>query len=193
MVLEYPIELPIQVDEFILMALSANNNHMKMERSREGNLIVMSPSGSRVSKFQFKIVSVLDSWNEEENLGLGFDSQAGFRLPDGSVMSPDVSWLSYPKWKALTEEQQNSFAPVCPEFVIEVMSPGDSVEQQKQKMQRWLENGCELGWLIQPMEKKVWVFRKNQKEEDYLEGFTQQLSGQTVLPGFVLDLSKLEY
>jgi Uma2 family endonuclease len=189
----YPITVPIHVDDALLLALSASNNHLKMERDKEGNLIVMSPTGSRVSEFQGELFFQLVLWNKKNKYGFCFESQAGFRLPDGSVMSPDVSWMSKQKWESLTEEQQNGFAPACPEFIIEVISPGDTLAQQQEKMNLWLENGCKLAWLIQPAEKKVWVYRKDIKEIELNEGFSQKLSGENVLDGFELDLSELEY
>lgn len=190
---EFPITVPIHVDDALLMALSASNNHLKMERNRKGELIVMSPSGTRVSKYQFRIASILDEWNQKNGLGIGFESQAGFHLPDGSVMSPDISWIKLERWNSLSEEEQNGFAPLCPDFVIEVVSPSDSIKQQQEKMLLWMQNGCRLGWLIQPAEKNVWVYREGQKEAEHLQGLSQQLSGEQVLPDFILDLSSLKF
>ncbi len=193
MAYEYPITVPIHVDDALLMALGASNNHLKMERNREGELIVMSPSGTRVSEFQGALFFEMMLWNKKRGNGICFESQAGFRLPDGSVMSPDVSWLRLERWNSLSDEQQNGFAPLCPDFVIEVVSPSDSIKQQQEKMLLWMENGCRLAWLIQPAEKNVWIFREGKQESEHLQGLTQQLSGEQVLPEFVLDLGQLSF
>lgn len=185
-----PIETPFQVDDRLLMALSAANPGLKMERNREGKLVVMSPSGSRVSEIQTIISGLLFAWNRSKKLGNCFGEQAGFRLRDKSIMSPDCAWISRSKWLALSPEQQRTFAPVCPDFVVEVVSPSDSLEQQHEKMQLWLDNGIRLGWLIEPDAEKAWIFKPERAPVE-VTGFGNSLSGEEVLPGFELDLAEL--
>ncbi len=186
----FPSEIPVQVDDHLLMALSSANPGLKMERTREGNLIVMSPRGSRASEIQTIISGFLFIWNRKSKLGHSFGEQAGFRLPDASVLSPDISWISNEKWQALTKEQQKTFAPVCPDFIVEIVSPSDSLEQQHDKMQLWLLNGARLGWLIEPDSEKAWIYKPG-RDVIEITGFESSLSGEDVLPGFVLELVEL--
>jgi Uma2 family endonuclease len=131
-------------------------------------------------------------WVEKnEKLGYGFDSATGFRLADKSMRSPDVSWVKKEKWDALKLEEQEKFAPVCPDFVIELQSKSDSLNELKSKMEKWIKNGCELGWLIDPIQQKSFIY---QSMSDTIEvnGFDKKLGGDTLLPGFELDLTRLK-
>lgn len=185
-----PFEIPVRVDDALLMALSTANPGLKMERNTKGNLVVMSPSGSRVSEIQFEIARQVGNWNKKTKLGHAFDAQGGFRLPDGSILSPDCAWVSSEQWRRLTTDEQRTFAPVCPDFVVEVISPSDSLEQQREKMEHWIHYGVRLGWLIDPDREHVVVYRP-EKAPLSLFGFDRFLNGETVLPGFELDLREL--
>ena len=120
-----------------------------------------------------------------------FDSSTGFTLPDRSVFSPDASWISLGNWNALTEEDKNKFAPICPEFIIEVRSKFDSVQDLKNKMVKWIANGATLAWLIDPIEEITYIFRSDGSMETVL-GLDNKLTGEDPVKGFELDLSRLK-
>lgn len=123
--------------------------------------------------------------------GLAFDSSAGFSLPDRSVLSPDASGVSNEKWNKLSDEDKDKFAPVCPEFVIEVRSKTDYVEDLKEKMKVWLKNGCVLGWLVDPRGKSAFIFRPGKPNEE-IKGFDAVIRGEGPVSGFELDLSLIK-
>jgi Uma2 family endonuclease len=130
-----------------------------------------------------------DAWVRADGTGKGFDSSAGFTLPTGAKRSPDCSWIRLLRWEALTPAQRRRFAPICPDFVVELRSPSDSLDVLKGKMEEYLENGALLGWLIDPAKRKVRVYRPGQPAvclED-----PARIAGDPVLPGFVLDLAEV--
>jgi Uma2 family endonuclease len=181
----------LSIDDALLMKLSSLNKHLKIERDAEGSLLIMSPSETKTSFFQSEITAELRNWNKVTGRGLVADSQAGFRLPDTSVRSPDAAWVSKERWDALTAEQKEGFAPLCPEFVVEVLSPSDSLPEHFRKMDLWMKQGAQLGLLVDPSKKTYWVYRKD-SEFQQME-FSVPFSGEPVLQGFVLDLSAIEY
>jgi Uma2 family endonuclease len=127
---------------------------------------------------------------KNSHLGYGFDSATGFRLLDKSMRSPDVSFVKKEKWEKLTLDEQEKFAPVCPDFIIELRSKFDSLSQLKNKMEKWINNGCQLGWLIDPSEKKSYIYKPKSNAEEII-GFDKKLNGGDLLPGFELDLKRL--
>jgi Uma2 family endonuclease len=179
------------LDDALLMKLSSLNKHVKMERDAEGNLLIMSPSGTKTSFFQSEITAELRNWNKKYKAGRVSDSQAGFTLQDSSVRSPDAAWVSKERWNALTIEQQEGFAPLCPEFVVEVLSPSDSLPEHFRKMEMWMNQGALLGLLIDPAKKTYCVYRPD--AESLQIDFSVPFSGDPVLPGFVLELGGIEY
>ena len=138
-----------------------------------------------------EVARQLANWSADQKLGLAFDSSAGFTLPDHSVLSPDASWISKEKWNQLTEEDKNRFAPICPEFVIEVRSKSDSLDDLKKKMKTWISNGAELAWLIDPIEKNTYIY-SSAEQERLVKGFDQKIQAAGKMNGFVLDLSLLK-
>ncbi len=189
-VLKIPEMYPMTDDE--LFAFCAANKELRIERDEEGQLIIMSPAGSFSSNLNFKLNIQFGNWVEDNPaLGVGFDSSGGFTLPDRSMRSPDIAWIKKAKWEALTLDEQKKFAPVCPDFVIELRSESDSLVQLKSKMIKWIANGCQLAWLIDPTEKKSYIYKANQSVTEII-GFDKKLSGENLLPGFELDLKKLE-
>jgi Uma2 family endonuclease len=166
------------------------NAEVNIERNAQREIIIMSPTGSRTGAISLKISTQLEIWNEQSGSGIVFDSTTGFTLPDGSVLSPDASWLSAAKWQALSDEDKRRFAPVCPEFVVELKSDSDRLTDLQQKMESWLTNGALLGWLIVVEEEKVYIYQKESGMEEH-QGFDSDLSADPVLPGFSLKLSKL--
>ena len=190
MILKIPEEYPMTDDE--LFAFCAANKELRIERDENGQLIIISPAGGITGNLNFKLTGIFSQWVEKNpELGYGFDSATGFRLKDKSMRSPDVSWVKKEKWEALQIEDQEKFAPVCPDFIIELRSKSDSLQQLKAKMEKWISNGCELGWLIDPRGEKTDIYVRNKPVQELL-GFDKKLSGGTLLPGFELDLTKLQ-
>lgn len=183
------LELEIDLTDEQFWNLCQKNDDLRFERTATGELIIMSPTGGNTSKRNLKIGTQLDIWNSKNNLGEAFDSNGCFRLPNGSERAPDASWVSREKWDALTPEEQEKFPPLCPDFVVELMSPSDSLEKTREKMKEYMENGAQLGWLINRKKRQVEVYRPS-KEVEILEN-PQTVSGENVLPGFVLDLGPI--
>lgn len=165
------------------------NSHLRIERNATGKLIIMSPAGSETGNRNFKLIQQLANWTDRNGRGIGFDSSAGFILPNGATRSPDASWIELSKWNSLSAEQKTKFAPICPDFVVELKSPSDRLEVLQDKMQEYLDNGASLGWLIDRPNRKVYIYTPNH-EVNCLED-PQTVSGDPVLPAFVLDLSQI--
>lgn len=166
-----------------------NNPELRFERAATGELIIMPPTGSGTGKRNFSLLGQLWSWAEKDGAGVGFDSSTGFKLPNGADRSPDAAWMQIDRWNALTTEQQEGFAPIAPDFVIELRSRTDDLATLQAKMREYLENGVRLGWLIDPQTRKVEIYRSQQPAEILESPAT--LSGEGVLPGFVLELKQI--
>jgi len=158
-----PPHLKVSEEQFELLAIA--NRDLRLERKYDGELIIMPPTGSETGNKNGRIFGQLFIWNDLENLGLVFASSTGFRLPNGAIKSPDASWVSKSKWDSLTPEQKQKFAPICPEFVIELRSPGDRLNTVREKMSEYINQGSLLGWLIDPIEKKVEIYRQGKDKE----------------------------
>jgi Uma2 family endonuclease len=169
--------------------LCEENPDLKLERNANGELIVMPPTGGETGKRNLTAGAQLWTWNEQTELGEAFDSSTGFTLPNKADRSPDASWVEKSRWSALTPEQREKFIPLCPDFVIELVSPSDSLKKTQEKMQEYMENGCRLGWLINRKKLEVEIYRPVQDVEVLQSPLT--LSGENVLPGFVLNLQKI--
>jgi Uma2 family endonuclease len=169
--------------------LCAEHPDLKLERNANGELIVMAPTGGETGKRNVKLSTQLDLWNEQTELGEVFDSSTGFTLPNGADRSPDASWVEKYRWEALTPEQKEKFIPLCPDFVIELVSPSDSLKKVQEKMQEYIENGCSLGWLINRKKREVEIYRPGRNVE-VLQS-PQTLAGEDILPGFVMNLQKI--
>ncbi len=181
------LELKITDEQFL--TLCQKHRDLKFERTKKGELIIMSPTGGITGDYNADLTYQLRSWTIQTKLGKSFDSSTGFKLPNGANRSPDASWVSLERWNTLTLEQQEKFLPFCPDFVVELRSPSDVLSILQAKMKEYLENGARLGWLIDPKRKIVEISRPQQKVE-ILRSPTV-LSGENVLPGFVLDLSEI--
>ena len=164
------------------------NDDLRIERTASGEVIIMPPAFSDTGNRNFKIAVQLGNWAELDGTGEPFDSSAGFTLPNGATRSPDASWIKLERWNALTEEQEASFAPICPDFVIELRSKSDTLSGLQDKMQEYIANGPSLGWLIDRKNRKVYIYRPNQ-EPEILDN-PETVSG-AVLPGFVLRMAKI--
>lgn len=183
------LELKIDLTDEQFWKLCQNNRDYRFERTASGELIIMPPTGSETGNHNFDIAVELGIWNKQTNLGKGFDSSSGFTLPNGANRSPDASWIRRDRWDALTAEEQQGFAPICPDFVIELRSKSDSLKELQEKMQEYMENGARLGWLIDRKNQRVEIYRQGQDVEILENPAT--LSGEDVLPGFVLDLKQI--
>lgn len=167
---------------------SKKNSPYQFEKDAEGNFIVMEPTSSYGGWFNSTINLELGLWNRKMKLGYVFDSSTGFKLPNGAIRSPDASFVMKDRWEALTEKQKNSYAPLCPDFVVELISPSDDLEELKEKMQEYMSNGCRLGWLIDIKNERVFIY-KSAFTCRMIAGFDKKVSGDDVLSGFELDLS----
>ncbi len=165
------------------------NRELRIERNEYGELIIMPPAGSETGDRDSEINMQLRIWAKRDGTGKAFGSSAGFTLPNGAVRSPDAAWLRMSKWNALTAKQRKKFAPVCPDFVIELRSPTDGLATLKEKMLGYRANGVEMGLLVDSEERRVYVYRRNRKTR-ILEN-PETVSCDPVLPGFVLDLREI--
>ncbi|MEH2132279.1 MAG: Uma2 family endonuclease [Nostoc sp.] len=172
-------------DEQFFQLCQANRD-LRFERTATGELIIMPPTGGETGNRNAGLTAQLWIWNEQNKLGIVFDSSTGFKLPNGADRSPDASWLRLERWNALTQEQQTKFIPLCPDFVIELLSPSDSLKVAQEKMREYIDNGVHLGWLINRKSRQVEIYRPG-KEVEVLES-PVTLSGEDVLNGFVLNL-----
>lgn len=185
--LQIPKSLKFTDDEF-LKIVDANKD-LRLELSIEGELIVMSPTGGETGDRNLELGGQVWFWNRKSGLGKAFDSSTGFKLPNGAIRSPDVSWIKIARWNLLTSEQRKKFLPLCPDFVIELVSESDNLAETEAKMQEYIQNGLGLGWLINPKTKQVEIYRQNQ-EVEILQS-PENLSGENILPGFILDLQPI--
>jgi Uma2 family endonuclease len=187
----FPSRLKLKIDltdeQFFQMC--QKNRDYRFERTLSGELLIMPPTGSDTGNRNFDMVVELGIWNKQTKLGKGFDSSTGFTLPNGAERSPDASWVKIERWNALTPEQQQKFAPICPDFVIELRSRTDSLKDLQEKMQEYIENGAQLGWLIDRKNKRVEIYRPG-KDVEILDN-PASLSGENILPGFVLNLQPI--
>jgi len=165
------------------------NRDLRLERTAEGDIIVMAPTGGETGYRNADITAQLVTWTKRDGTGAAFDSSTGFKLPNGADRSPDGSWVRKSRLAALTHEQKLKFLPLCPDFVIELLSPTDALAVTQAKMTEYIENGAQLGWLIDPEMRQVHVYRPRQLAvivENVIE-----IAADPELPGFVLDLREI--
>jgi Uma2 family endonuclease len=165
------------------------NPELMIERAATGELVIMPPTGGESGKEEADLIIDLGLWNRQTNLGIVFSSSTGFKLPNGANRSPDAAWVSKERWDALTPQQRRKFPPIAPDFVIELRSSTDSIEELRSKMQEYIENGVRLGWLIDPQTQTVEIYRQN-GDRAILQSPTD-LQGEDILPNFILDLSRI--
>ena len=166
--------------------LCSANPDLRLERTADGGLVVMSPAGANTGGRNLRITQRLGNWVDGSGLGIAFDSNAGFTLPNGAIRAPDASWVTQERWDALPPADQERFSPICPDFVVELRSRSDRLTDVRAKMEEYREQGARLGWLIDPVRKRVTVYRPGRPVEVLEDPKT--ISGEDVLPGFVLDL-----
>jgi len=162
---------------------------LRLELTSTGELIVMPPTGSETGRLNFNLTSQLAAWFSQLGAGVCFNSNAGFTLPNGAIRSPDVAWIKSERWDSLTEQQKKKFAPICPDFAVELRSASNTLTELNLKMFEYLGNGALLGWLIDPFKRQVYVYRPD--EEVVVLNNPETVSGDPLLPGFKLDLTEV--
>jgi Uma2 family endonuclease len=190
LLLGFPKTLKLHVTQEQFATLAASNRELQLERTAQGELIVNPPTGWETGERNRSIIGQLDRWYDENgNLGKAFDCSTGFILPNGATRSPDACWISQERWDALTDEQKGTFANICPDFIVELRSQSDTLQSLQEKMQEYMDNGAKLGWLIDPKNRIVEVYRVG-LEVERLSNPTE-LSGEEILLGFILNLSRV--
>jgi len=169
--------------------LSSDNPDLRLELSARGELIIMPPTYSETGWRGARITQRLANWTEKDGTGLCFDSSTGFRLPNGAKRSPDASWISRSRWESLSDDERQKMARICPDFVVELRSATDTVVELQDKMTEYLQNGARLGWLLDPLEGHVYIYRPGRKAERIDDA--RFLGGEDVLPGFLLDFQEI--
>ena len=180
----------LELTENEFFNLCKDNDWLRFERTAEKQILIMTPSGLETSKRNSEIAGQLWQWNKTKMLGYVFDSNSGFTLPNGAVRAPDASWILKERYDILDEEEKEKFAHICPDFVVELMSKSDNLKTLMLKMEEWIQNGCKLGWLINPKNQEVFIY-KSDGSVTAIKGFDQIVSGEEVLPGFELELYSL--
>jgi len=191
-ILPGPIKLNIKslkLTEEQFEFLCRDNRDLRIELTAQGELVIMSPTGMKTGWRNAKLTQSICYWSEKDGTGVCCDSSTLFTLPNGAKRSPDVSWIRRERVDALTEKQQEGFAPICPDFVLELRLPSDTVAEVQRKMDEYMSNGAELGWMIDPYSKHVYIYRPRQPIE-CLEN-PETVSGDPLLPGFVLNVREI--
>lgn len=165
------------------------NPDARIERESNGEIVLMAPAYTETGGMNMNLSALVWVWSKQDGTGRAFESSTGFTLPNRALRSPDASWISYERWNALSDEERAGFAKICPDFVVELRSTSDSLSKVRAKMDEYIENGALLGWLIDPIDRKVYVYRPG-KEVGVLEN-PDEVSGELVLKGFVLKLGEV--
>jgi Uma2 family endonuclease len=190
--LTWPVKINVQrthLTEEQFELLCQENPELRLELSAQGELIIMPPAGSESGWRSGETFLSLGTWAKQDGTGLSFDSSTGFTLPNGAIRSPDASWIRRERWTALTKAQREKFAPICPDFVVEVRSQADKLPDLLEKMQEYIDNGARLGWLIDPLEQRVYIYRPGRLVE--MQDNPSSVSGDPELLGFVLQVHEL--
>lgn len=169
--------------------LCSDNPELRLELTANGELIIMSPAGSKTGWREAKLVQRLANWTERDASGLCFGPSAGFTLPNGAKRSPDAAWMPRGRWDRLNREQQEAFAPICPDFVVELRSPSDSIQALHKKMSEYIQNGATLAWLLDPVDERVYIYRSGGNVEAL--NHPETLTGEDVLPGFQFNFREI--
>ena len=180
------LDTVIDLNDEQFFQLCRKNSDLRFERNAQGDITIMAPEGGETGMYSADITTDLVIWNRKTKLGFTFGSSTGFKLPNGCDRSPDASWIAKERWEILTPQQRAKFAPICPDFVIELMSPSDNLKVTQAKMQEYQDNGARLGWLINRKDREVEIYRIGKPKEILKAPIS--LSGEDVLPEFVLSL-----
>ncbi|MGB6296332.1 MAG: Uma2 family endonuclease [Rivularia sp. (in: cyanobacteria)] len=180
------LEPVINLSDEQFYQLCVVNRDLSLELNATGELIIVPPVGGESGNQEADLITDLNIWNRQTGLGKVFSSSTIFNLPNGAKRSPDAAWVKLERWEALSLEERKKFPPLAPDFAIELRSESDRLKPLQDKMQEYLENGMRLGWLINPQDKQVEIYRQNRSVEFVNIPIT--LSGEDVLPGFELHL-----
>ena len=172
-----------------LEKISSDNEPLQLELTAKGELIVMPPVSSVTSRRGARLLLRLGNWAERDGTGMVFDSSGGFTLPNGAIRSPDASWVLGERWDGLDDSELTTFAHICPDFVLELRSPSDTLASLQRKMEEYLDNGCRLGWLIDPVQKRVHVYHPGSPPE--ILDDPETVPGDPVLPGLQLNVREI--
>ncbi|MDX2043481.1 MAG: Uma2 family endonuclease [Acidobacteriota bacterium] len=194
---DFVISLPENVAECVITPIHnftddefwqfcSSNRELRIEMTSEGQMMIMMPVGGEGSSRNFKLTGRFSAWVENDGSGIGFDSSGGFKLPNKAKRSPDAAWVRRERWEALNEQDRKKLVPLCPDFVVELRSDTDRLKKLQSKMEEYIANGAQLGWLIDPKEKKVHVYRPGAPVE--ILDHPSEVSGEPLLKGFVLKL-----
>ena len=183
------LELEYEMDDKAFYDFCRHNQHLRFERNPDRTIIIMPNTGGKTGIRNTKIISRLDFWSETYG-GKVFDSSTAFKLPNFSTRSPDAAWVSIDRWNELSEDDQERFPPLAPDFVVELMSASDQLKKAQEKMHEYIENGVQLAWLIQPETQIVFIYRADGTISKTTD-FSQKLSGENVLPNFEFPLHLL--
>ncbi len=179
----------IKLTDDQLFKLCGLNKELRIERTAEGDLLIMPPAGAETGKRDADLTIAFGVWAKQDGSGVIFGSSTGFFLPNGAMRSPDVAWVERSRLAPLTPDQKKKFLPLCPDFVLELRSPSDRVRTLQAKMREYIENGAQLGWLLVPEDRRVYVYRPGRPVERLDD--PAEISGDPVLPGFVLHLADI--
>ena len=179
----------VRLDATQFFRLCADNPDLNLELTAQNEIVIMPPIGGEGSARNFDLNIEFGTWVKRDGTGIGFDSSAGFTLPNGAVRSPDGAWIRRERWEALSKKARAKFAPICPDFVMELHSPSNSLRDLKAKMDEYIANGAQLGWLIDPFQRSVHVYRPGKPTERLND--PKSVSGEPLLHGFILDLTRV--
>jgi Uma2 family endonuclease len=183
------LHMPSRLDDDLFFAICQANREYRIERTAHGDIEIMPPTGGETGSRNSRLNRLLGNWADQDGRGEVFDSSTGFTLPNGATRSPDAAWVKRERLVRLTPEQKRQFLPLAPDFVIELASPSDAVDTLREKLQEYRVNGTTLGWLLVPEERRVYVYVAG-ADVQCLED-SQVLSGEPLMPGFVLSLSQI--
>jgi Uma2 family endonuclease len=187
MVVTLDLRSTVELTDERFEQICQSNRDLKFERTAIGELVVVALTGGETGLRNIKLSARLEMWNDQSGTGVAFDSSTGFRLPNGAIRSPNAAWIRLDRWEALTLEQRRKLVPLCPDFVVELRSPSDDIEDIQAKMKEYLDNGLRLGWLLDPETQRLEVYRGDRPVE--LLDNPSQLSGESILSGFILNLT----
>jgi Uma2 family endonuclease len=187
--LNVPPAVGLTDEQFYQLCIA--NEPWQLELTQTGELIIVPPTGGESGIRNSNLTTELNLWNRKTKLGKVFDSSTEFKLPSGAYRCPDAAWVKLERWEALTKDEKRRFPPICPDFAVELRSESDALAKLRTKMREYQENGAGLGWLIDPHTPLVEIYRPGRDVEVMNFSFDNppQLSGENVLPGFVLDLA----
>lgn len=184
---KFHLDKPLRLDAKAMsseefFAFCQLNNDLRIERTADGQMIIMAPTGSETGNRNSEINAEIVFWNRVHKLGVTFDSSTGFTLPNGAERAPNTAWIRKERWDALSPLEKKRFAPIAPDFVLELRSEDQSLSELREKMDEYMDCGCRLGWLIDPQNRRTYVYNEN--GEIQTVPFEEKLSGGEVMPGF---------